>query len=768
VQARLGGGRWSAFGPDGNLYVASRFTDQVLEYDGKTGAYLGVAVPAGADPSGTDPLHTPWAVTFGPDGNLYVAGLLSNNVLRYNMTTRAIDEFVPSSAGLYDPRIKFGLDGNLYVANGDLGTSHPSPFKNQVLRFQGPNGASPGSPLPAPTQTGAVFVPAGSVGGNLENPNDAAWGPDGNLYVASFSTNTVNKYDATTGAYLGAFVPAGSGGLNGPNFLVFRPDGFLYVTSQAGGAVNRYSATTGAFDSEVLQDPTFSGAGGQSWDANGNLLIEQDFTNLQSRYGRYGAASQEAFTVSLDYPSALPITVSYSTADGSAKAGTNYTAVLSGTVVFAPGETTKTILIQTLDDGVVDPTLTFTVTLSNSTGATIARGQGTGTILDGDSTKFYVADAGSPASTYRYSPSGNARSSSALGSGDTAPRGIAANAAGTTEWVVDANDTVYVYSPGGTLLGSWSAGGLSSSAQLTGIASNGTDIWLMDSSADKVYKYAGAASRLSGSQSAASSFSLASGHRSGNNNPQDIVTDGTSFWVVDGTAHMVFKYTLSGSLLGSWIIDPANAHPTGITINPNNVSDIWIVDNGTDKVYQYVGAASRTSGSQNAAATFALNPSDTNPQGIADPPPDLLFTPAAPPPAPSQPSVAAFNGVISVSPATVAGVPLLTAQDAVFAQPVRELAPGFGRRAPDLLAVAALTPRLDRSFSAAERAAALAGPSGARQPMAGLPLLGPANGRRADGDALSLKDGSGADENNPAATADCVFAMPVVDAAAEE
>jgi hypothetical protein len=63
------------------------------------------------------------------------------------------------------------------------------------------------------------------------------------------------------------------------------------------------------------------------------------------------------------------------------------------------------------------------------------------------------------------------------------------------------------------------------------------------------------------------------------------------------------------------------AHPTGITINPANVSDIWIVDNGTNKVYQYIGAAGRTSGSQNAGATFALNPYDTNPQGIADPPP---------------------------------------------------------------------------------------------------------------------------------------------------
>jgi hypothetical protein len=216
---------------------------------------------------------------------------------------------------------------------------------------------------------------------------------------------------------------------------------------------------------------------------------------------------------------------------------------------------------------------------------------------------------------------------------------VATTAAGTTEWVVDANKTVYVYSTGGALLGSWSAGGLSTSATLTGIATNGTDVWLVDSSAAKVYKYAGAASRLSGSQSAASSFSLTGG-KNGNTNPQDLVTDGTSFWVVDGSARKVFKYTLSGSALGSWAIDPGNAHPTGITINPSNVSDVWVVDSGTLKVYQYTGAAGRTSGSQNAAATFALAAGDTNPQGLADPPPaDMLPTPAPLPEAVSEPLV---------------------------------------------------------------------------------------------------------------------------------
>ena len=77
---------------------------------------------------------------------------------------------------------------------------------------------------------------------------------------------------------------------------------------------------------------------------------------------------------------------------------------------------------------------------------------------------------------------------------------------------------------------------------------------------------------------------------------------------------------LTGTLGGSWTIDTANKAPTGITIDPANVSNIWIVDNSTDRVYQYNAAATRTSGSQAAALTFALASGNGNPQGIADPP----------------------------------------------------------------------------------------------------------------------------------------------------
>jgi hypothetical protein len=150
-----------------------------------------------------------------------------------------------------------------------------------------------------------------------------------------------------------------------------------------------------------------------------------------------------------------------------------------------------------------------------------------------------------------------------------------------------------------------------------GIATNGTDVWIVDAQSDKVFKYAGAASRLSGSQNAASSFNL----NSGNRDAKDVVTDGVSLWVVnESTTDKVFKYTVAGALVGSWTIGAANSKPTGITIDPSSVNDVWIVDSGTDRVYQYTGAASRTSGNQTAATSFALAAGNTNPQGIADPP----------------------------------------------------------------------------------------------------------------------------------------------------
>jgi hypothetical protein len=572
-----------AWGPDGNLYVGSLNTNQVLRFDGATGAFLGVFI---------DGMDSPAGLVFRPDGKLYVLSRNAAEVQRFDAATGAfLDVFIPSgSGGLATANgMAVGPDGNWYVAS--TGT-------NQILRYSGATGAFLG-----------VFVPAGS--GGLNSPRFPAFGPDGNLYVsnsAGGSGNTVLRFNGTTGAFLNAFVAAGSGGLLFPAQMLFS-GGSLYVSSQNTNEVLRYDAQSGAF----LDKAATARLGGLDrpigllFDANGNLLVGSNAEVL-----RYGPRSQAAFTVSLSLPSATPVTVDY----GTATAGSDFTPV-SGTLTFAPGQTAQTVVVPTLNDATAEGTEMFTLSLSNASGALITRGQGTGTITDDDTTKFFVVDDAGTDRTYRYGVPGSALAASPLGSGNTAPRGVASytasNTAGTTVWVADANKNVYVYDAAGGLLGGWTANGLPKNCTVEGIAVYGADVWIVanSTSKDKVFKYAGAAVLRSGSQTVTSSFGLTSA----DTNPKGVVTDGASLWVVDdgASADKVFKYTLTGSLLGSWAIDPANAHPTGLTINPNNVSDIWVVDSGTDRVYQYTAAATLISGSQAASATFALAAGDTNP-----------------------------------------------------------------------------------------------------------------------------------------------------------
>ena len=77
------------------------------------------------------------------------------------------------------------------------------------------------------------------------------------------------------------------------------------------------------------------------------------------------------------------MTVAYTTANGTATAGQDYTAK-SGTVTFAAGETTKTVSVAVAGDTAVEPNETLTVTLSNPSGATIADGSAIGTITNDD------------------------------------------------------------------------------------------------------------------------------------------------------------------------------------------------------------------------------------------------------------------------------------------------------------------------------------------------------------------------------------------------
>ncbi len=215
------------FGPDGNLYVSSgtNTSGQILRYDGKTGAFLGVF----AQGSG---MKRPYGNAFGPDGNLYVASFRSDQILKFDGKTGAfISVFAKgdgTAAGLLNgPNdLLFGPGGKLYVTTqgsvADGTGSITYKFDSQVLSYDVATGAGEVfAPAPTPTPNGAGFI---SLLGLV-------FGPDGLLYTSDFgggirSYNTASKalvQTIDTGKLFGGSIATTVGN------MTFGTDGSLYA-----------------------------------------------------------------------------------------------------------------------------------------------------------------------------------------------------------------------------------------------------------------------------------------------------------------------------------------------------------------------------------------------------------------------------------------------------------------------------------------------------------------------------------------------------------
>ncbi len=195
------------------------------------------------------------------------------------------------------------------------------------------------------------------------------------LSEASSQPVTVN-YNTTDGvAVAGADYTAESG------TLTFAPG----TTSQTVSIPVLGGETVPANDtfSVNLSNPTGAaiapnGGVGTGTILSASALSINDVTVVEGTSGTTNAV----FTVTLDPPNIEePVTVDYSTQDGTAKAGVDYEAV-SGTLTFAPDQTSQNILVPIINGTTYKPTEMFSVNLSNATNAIIEKGQGTGTIVD--------------------------------------------------------------------------------------------------------------------------------------------------------------------------------------------------------------------------------------------------------------------------------------------------------------------------------------------------------------------------------------------------
>ena len=90
------------------------------------------------------------------------------------------------------------------------------------------------------------------------------------------------------------------------------------------------------------------------------------------------------FSITLSHASSRTVTVDYATSDGTAQAGSDYTAA-SATLTFNAGDLSQTVEVTVLTDSEDEGQETLTLTLSNPSQATLADATGTGTIENGES-----------------------------------------------------------------------------------------------------------------------------------------------------------------------------------------------------------------------------------------------------------------------------------------------------------------------------------------------------------------------------------------------
>ena len=103
-----------------------------------------------------------------------------------------------------------------------------------------------------------------------------------------------------------------------------------------------------------------------------------------SSYVVHEGIGQATIIITLSAAVGETVTVDYATSDGTAQAGKDYVAA-SGTLSFAPGETSATAKVSVIDDQFDEPNETFHMTLSNPVNAVLGTPHtATITILDND------------------------------------------------------------------------------------------------------------------------------------------------------------------------------------------------------------------------------------------------------------------------------------------------------------------------------------------------------------------------------------------------
>jgi len=158
---------------------------------------------------------------------------------------------------------------------------------------------------------------------------------------------------------------------------------FSSGTLSNGQSFTRPFSTSGTFRYHCAFHPSMTGTvvvGGGGGGGTSTLAVK----DARVSEGAAGTFRSLVFTLTRSGDTTGTSTVKYATADGTATAGSDYTAVSSKTVTFAAGVTTMKAKIKLIGDNVAETNETLWLNLSAPTGATISDATALGTIVNDD------------------------------------------------------------------------------------------------------------------------------------------------------------------------------------------------------------------------------------------------------------------------------------------------------------------------------------------------------------------------------------------------
>jgi hypothetical protein len=312
--------------------------------------------------------------------------------------------------------------------------------------------------------------------------------------------------------------------------------------------------------------------------------------NVSLTEGNSGTSTM-TFTVSLSAASGQTVSVNYASTDGTATAGTDYTA--TGTLTFNPGETSKTFTVTIAGDAATESNETFTVTLSNASNANIGTATATGTITDDDSgpeinvqgNSNSIADGDATPTTTDHTDFGSA----AL-TGGTVDRTFTIQNTGSATLTLGSNAV--------TITGTNAADFTVTAQPATTVAAAGSTTFTV---------------RFNPSATGARTATINIANNDSNENPYDFSITGTG--TVDSNATVTSSATLT---------EPSSIATTAVSGSAVSLLDFTITDPGADSAATtvssfYVAVTGTSTDAERGTMVFLLNgPDATSVQGTYD------------------------------------------------------------------------------------------------------------------------------------------------------